>query len=270
VDTRLPIIRTLLLLSVCLSAVQYAGAQAARIGESSPSQDLYFDSNGIKLRYQLTGQGPPVVLIHGFGETLERWQSGNVVRVLSPHFQLIIIDVRGHGRSGKPHAPKSYGPELAADVGRLLRHLGKTRAHIVGYSMGALIALDLAVLHPNAVLSVVLAGAGLIPPETLADFSQQADGYEQGRIPAGPGGDAKALAALLRGLRSLSEDDVRRIGVPVAVVIGTQDRFMSHVQRLTRVLPNVQVTKIPNADHATLPNEPQFAEALLVILKQNR
>lgn len=270
VNTRRTIIPPLVVLVVSLNVFQYCKGQTAGSAESSLSQDLYFVSNGVKLRYQVWGQGKPVVLIHGFGERLERWHRGNVVRLLSPHLQLIAFDVRGHGRSGKPHVQNSYGPELAADVIRLLRHLGKTKAHIVGYSMGSLIALDVAVLYPHQVLSVVLGGAGWIPPETLADFTRQADAYEQGRIPVANGDDAKAFTALLRALRALSEEEVRRIAVPVAAIIGTQDQFIPHVDRLSRVLPNVQVTRIPDANHATAVDHPKFADALVTFLKQKR
>jgi pimeloyl-ACP methyl ester carboxylesterase len=247
---------------VCLTCVQ------AEPGEST--QDRFFDSNGVRIRYQVWGQGPTVVLIHGFGESLENWNRGGVVRALSPHFQVIAIDMRGHGRSSKPHDQKSYGTELAGDVARLLRHLSITKAHIVGYSMGALVALDFAILHQEHALSVVLGGAGWNPPETLDDFGQQAEALEQGKVPARDGDDAKALAALLRGLRVLSEEDVRRIRVPMAVLIGANDRFIANVQRLSRVLPGTQVTIIPNVDHATAPSHPKFGEALLAFLLRQK
>lgn len=258
--TRAVVIAQLLIVYLCAGMVQSAVSQS--------TQDRFFDSGGVKIRYQIWGQGPPVVLIHGFGETLERWQRGDVVRVLSPHFQLIAMDVRGNGRSGKPHEQKFYGTELAGDVVRLLRHLSKTKAHIVGYSMGALVALDFAVLHQDSALSVILGGAGWIPPEALNDFNQLAEGYEKGTIPVREGDDARALAALLRGLRVLKEEDVRRITVPIAAVIGANDRFLPHVQRLSQVLPALQIRQIPDANHATAPDHPKFAETLLAVLKQ--
>jgi len=58
--------------------------------------------------------------------------------------------------------------------------------------MGALVALDFAVLHQDSVLSVILGGAGWTPPQTLDDFRQLAEGYEKGRIPVREGDDAKA------------------------------------------------------------------------------
>jgi pimeloyl-ACP methyl ester carboxylesterase len=179
------------------------------------------------------------------------------------------MDVRGHGGSSKPHDQMSYGAELSGDIVRLLRHLGASKAHIVGYSMGALVALDFVVLHQEHALSIVLGGAGWNPPESLDAFRQQADAFEQGKLPVGEGDDAKALAALLRSLRVLSEAEVRRIQVPIATLIGANDRFLANVQQLSGVLPSLQVRVIPDADHGTASGHPQFAEALLgILLKQ--
>ena len=261
-NTGITTVGALVIILACVVCGQYA--------PSHRTQDRFFDSKGTRIRYQVWGKGQPVILIHGFGESLESWQRTGVVQILSPHFQVIAMDVRGHGHSDKPHDPDDYGVELAADVVRLQGHLGLKKAHIIGYSLGALVALDLAVLHRENVLSVVLGGAGWNAPETLDDFRRQAEAFEQGKVPARDGDDVKALAAMLRGLRVLSEADVRRIRVPMAALIGTEDRFMANVQRLTRVLPGVQVTAIPNVDHAGLPSHPKFGEALLAFLLKQK
>ncbi len=82
------------------------------------------------------------------------------------------------------------------------------------------------------------------------------------------GDDAKALAAMLRGLRVLSEEEVRSIQVPVAALIGANDRFMPNVRRLSGVLPDLEVMEIAGADHATAPAHPKFAEELLSFLQK--
>lgn len=254
--------------TVGLLVAVWACLACGHAGAHQSTQDRFLDSNGVRIRFHVLGQGPPVVLIHGFGESLERWYQGGVVSALSPHFKVIAMDVRGHGRSSKPHDPMSYGTELSGDVVRLLSHLGVTKAHVVGYSLGALVALDFAVLHQGHTLSVVLGGAGWNPPETLDEFRQQAEAFEQGSLPVRQGDDAKALAAMLRGLRVLSEAEVRRIQVPVAALIGGNDRFMANVQRLSGVLPGLKVVEIPDADHATAPGHPKFAEELLAFLQE--
>lgn len=208
------------------------------------------------------------MLIHGFGETLERWHAAGVVSALSPHFQVITFDVRGHGRSDKPRDRQSYGTELSADVVRLLRHLNVPKAHVVGYSMGAMVALDFAILQQEHALSVVLGGAGWNPPEALDEFGKQAEAFERGAVPTRNEEEAKALAALLRGLRGLSEQEVRKIKIPIAALIGSNDRFMPNVRRLSRALPSVKVVVINGADHATATSHPEFSSALLAFLQQ--
>jgi pimeloyl-ACP methyl ester carboxylesterase len=262
--TRGRTVRAIWTAAICACIASAAcGLRSAQI-----AQDRFFDSDGIRVRYQVSGQGTPVVLIHGFGETLERWQTAGVVRALTPHFQVIAMDVRGHGQSSKPHDPEAYGPALAEDVVRLLHHVGATKAHIVGYSMGALVALDLGTQHQESVLSIVLGGTGWIAPEVLNDFSQQADAYQRGRIPLHDGDDPKAFAALLRSFRALSADDLRRITIPMAALIGANDAFMSDVRRLATVLPTVQVVVIPGASHATALDHPAFAAGLVAFLQQ--
>ncbi|MGZ8841643.1 MAG: alpha/beta fold hydrolase, partial [Candidatus Aminicenantales bacterium] len=119
--------------------------------------DSVFDSNGVKIRYVTEGEGVPVVLIHGWMADSSMWgrdRSGNTKLDTSGAngFQLIALDCRGHGKSDKPHDQKMYGPEMAADVVRLLDHLKIQKAYLVGYSSGAFIAGKVAATHPKRVL----------------------------------------------------------------------------------------------------------------------
>ena len=86
---------------------------------------------------------------------------------------MIALDCRGHGKSDKPHDPEKYGPEMAADVVRLLDHLKIEKAHLIGYSSGAFIAGKVAATHPKRVLSVVYAGqAPLVAGAKSSDSSE--------------------------------------------------------------------------------------------------
>ncbi|HWN40965.1 MAG TPA: alpha/beta hydrolase, partial [Thermoanaerobaculia bacterium] len=140
--------------------------------------DEVFDSNGVKIRYVTEGKGEAVVLIHGWMGDSSMWgqdQSGNtrLNTTGAEGFQLIALDCRGHGKSDKPHDPEKYGPEMAADVVRLLDHLKIEKAHLIGYSSGAFIAGKVAATHPERVLSVVYAGqAPVIVGWKASDFSE--------------------------------------------------------------------------------------------------
>jgi pimeloyl-ACP methyl ester carboxylesterase len=84
------------------------------------------------------------------------------------------------------------------------------------------------------------------------------------------GDDARALAALSRGLRVLGEEDIRRIKIPLAVILGADDPFMANAQRLSRAVPDTEIVLIPAADQRGAIWHPKFAEALLAfLLKQS-
>ena len=128
------------------------------VGLSSVSfaEDQFFESDGVQIRFVDAGEGVPVLLVHGYTGDAEMWSFTGTAAVLAAQFRIIALDCRGHGQSGKPHTPESYGMAMADDVVRLMDRLEIDRAHIVGYSMGAEIALKLATSHPERVLSVVV------------------------------------------------------------------------------------------------------------------
>src|ERR1700681_2836250 len=80
----------------------------------SEATDSFFDSNGVRIRYKITGQGEPVVLVHGWAASADMWNP--VVANLSRNYEVIALDCRGHGQSGKPHDPNQYGVEMVNDV----------------------------------------------------------------------------------------------------------------------------------------------------------
>ena len=111
--------------------------------------------NGIRLHYEVTGEGPPVLLISGLGAPAVGWALQ--VQALAPHFRVVTFDNRGIGESDLPPDPVYTTAQLADDAATLLRQLEIDRAHVVGASMGGTIAQELALRHPRLVRSLVLA-----------------------------------------------------------------------------------------------------------------
>jgi len=101
------------------------------------SQDHFFESAGVSIRFEDTGRGTPVVIIHGWSGTAKMWAEAGVEQSRLGKFRLITIGCRGHGRGDKPHDTASYGTEMVTDLVRLLDELDVRRAHIVGYSMSS-------------------------------------------------------------------------------------------------------------------------------------
>jgi pimeloyl-ACP methyl ester carboxylesterase len=107
--------------------------------------------NGVRLFYDLTGDGPPLVLVHGSWGDGASW--GGVVPALAPRFRVLVYDRRGHSRSERPPAQGSTDEDVD-DLAALIEHLGLAPAHVVGTSSGATLALRLAARHPVLVRSV--------------------------------------------------------------------------------------------------------------------
>ena len=111
--------------------------------------------NGIRLHYDVTGAGDPVLLLNGLGSPAVSWALQ--VKAMAPHFRVVTLDNRGVGESDLPPDPVYTTAQLAGDAAELLRQLKIDRAHVVGASMGGTIALELALRHPRCVRSLVLA-----------------------------------------------------------------------------------------------------------------
>jgi 3-oxoadipate enol-lactonase len=109
--------------------------------------------NGIDLHYSRRGSGAPLLLIHGLGSSGEDWAFQ--IPALSPHFDLILPDLRGSGRSGKPAGKYSIA-QFADDLWSLLDKLECAKVHIVGFSLGGAVAMEMALMRPQAVLRMVL------------------------------------------------------------------------------------------------------------------
>jgi pimeloyl-ACP methyl ester carboxylesterase len=124
--------------------------------------------NGIRIWYATFGHGEPVILLHGGLANANYW--GELVRTLQGHYQVIVMDSRGHGRSTRDTAP--YGYDLmASDVIGLMDFLKIRKAAVVGWSDGAIIGLDIAMQHPER-LTKLFAFAANSDPSGVADIAQ--------------------------------------------------------------------------------------------------
>lgn len=121
-------------------------------------------ANDIQLYYEVVGQGQPVVLISGVGQGRNYWDLAGILTTLAQDFRVISFDNRGVGQSSMPDT--LYTVEMmAADTLALLDHLQLERAHIIGHSLGAMIAFELGRSHPERVGAVVMM-SGLYPGPT--------------------------------------------------------------------------------------------------------
>ncbi len=122
--------------------------------------------NGQSIAYEMTGNGPPLLLLHGFPQTRAMWR--NVVPLLAEHFTVVTADLRGYGESSKPQGVAAYSfRHMAADQRALMAYLEFDQFHLVGHDRGGRTAHRLALDSPNAVLSLTV--MDIIPTHLLLD-----------------------------------------------------------------------------------------------------
>ncbi len=222
-----------------------------------------FVSNGVKIHYEITGQGEPVILIHGlYSSARMNWDLPGVTARLAQHFQVIAFDNRGHGLSDKPAGEDQYGAEMAEDVVRLMDHLKIQKAQVVGYSLGGMLTMKLLTLHPERVRSAVLGGMGwLREGSALQRVWRMLPGSGRSSVPPACAHGAAQLA--------VTEEQVRAVQAPVTIIVGERDPCRRlYVVPLQRIRPDWPVRVVPGAGHVNCIVKPEFKDDLEKALLQ--
>ncbi|MBI4202343.1 MAG: alpha/beta fold hydrolase [Chloroflexi bacterium] len=119
----------------------------------------FASNSGTRIHYVLEGQGPSLVLLHGFRDSGEGWREWGYVQALQDSYRLVLVDARGHGKSDKPHDADAYTiDKTAGDIVAVLDDLGLPKAHFWGYSMGGRIGFCLARHYPHRLNSLIIGG----------------------------------------------------------------------------------------------------------------
>jgi pimeloyl-ACP methyl ester carboxylesterase len=243
-----------------------------------------FNSDGVEIAYAVWGEGPPVLLIHGFASNaFVNWRDTHWVKVLTEAgHQVIALDNRGHGHSAKLYDSALYSAAMMAeDARRLLDHLHIAQADVMGYSMGARITAFLTMAHPARVRRAVFAGlasrmitgvggseaiAQALEAASLADVTNRdARGF---RIFADQTkSDRRALAACIRSSRvKISAEALAAISVPVLVVAGELDEVAGNVEELVAVIPAARGLVLPMRNHMNAVGDRDFKAAVVAFL----
>jgi pimeloyl-ACP methyl ester carboxylesterase len=243
-----------------------------------------FNSDGVEIAYETAGEGPPILLVHGFASTgrVNWWDTGWVKSLTQAGRMVITFDHRGHGRSQKLYDPALYSAlDMAEDARRLLDHLGIPQADVMGYSMGARVSAFLAIHHGERLRRAVFAGlasrmiTGVGGAEAIAQ-ALEAPGVEDVADTDAKGfrlfaeqtrSDLKALAACIRSSREkISAQDLARIAIPVLVVAGENDDVAGDVDTLVRAIPGARGLSLPGRNHMNAVGDRTFKQAVLAFL----
>ncbi len=237
----------------------------------------YVAENGARIWYAVYGAGPPVILLHGGLANSNYW--GNQVPVLARTHRVILIDSRGHGRSGRDARPYSY-ELMASDVVAVMDALKIDRAAVVGWSDGAIIGLVMAMKEPARVTRVFAFAANMDPsgvkPDTLstptfAAFAARGAGEYDSLSPT-PGGYpafSSAIEHMWNTEPNYGAADLAKITVPVTIADGDHDEAIKreHTDYLARSIPGARLVILPGLSHFAMLQDPaSFDAAVLTFL----
>lgn len=213
---------------------------------------------GVRIHYEVAGDGPPLVLAHGFSASLDMWSWQ--LPYLAAGRRLILWDARGHGGSSAPADPAQYSmPELAADLRAVLEAAGAADSCVIGgMSFGGQIALQYAVDYPESTRALVLSDTTTRGPRPSVEQLPPQFAHNPGLLGAYVGMQARAdLTARLPEL-----------AMPALVIYGDWDELIADgVHRLADGLPQRRMVRMSGCFHGTSAQRPKdWTDAVLQFL----
>lgn len=219
----------------------------------------YANVNGLRLYYEVHGEGAPLVLVHGGGSTIQT-TFGRVLPALAQGCQVIAVEMQAHGRTADIDRPLSFEQD-ADDIAGLLKHLGIDRADVLGFSNGATTTLQFAIRHPEMANKIIVAStfskrSGA--PDWLwemmgnASFEGMPQVYKDAFLTVNP--DSGALRRMyerdvVRGqtFADIPDEQLRAIQAPALIIVGDRDIVrLEHAVEMHGLIPNSRLMVLPS------------------------
>lgn len=217
-----------------------------------------------------TGEGPLVVLTHGWGDTSATWDAQ--VPVLAERARVVTWDLLGHGRSDDPDDPSAYSRDVA--LGHLEALVGDERAVLVGHSFGGQLSIAFALRHPDRVagLGLLSTGPGYRDDVGRTEWNRGVEAQAAKREANGERALAHSIRGFVRQHDSALMDGVPSITAPVLVLVGAGDRqFLAAADWFERKLPHATKVIVGDAGHAAHRHQPaEVNRRLLALLGATR
>jgi 3-oxoadipate enol-lactonase len=258
----------------------------------------FFEHDGCSLHYEEYGQGAPLLLMHGLGSSCQDWEYQ--IPALAAHYRVIVMDIRGHGRSDKPRERYTIAG-FSADVEALIDHLQLGPVHFVGLSMGGMIGFQLAVDHPHLLKSLCIVNSGpQVKIQSASDVLQWAKRWGLGRLLSmstiGKGlgqnlfpkpeqadlrrkiaerwgqNDKRAYLASFDAIVGWGvQERLGRITCPTLIISADRDYTPVAIkQAYVELIPNARLVVIHDSRHATPLDKPgEFNRVLLEFIDQS-
>lgn len=223
------------------------------------------DVNGIKMYYEIHGEGKPVVLIHGGGSTIET-TFGRALQLFAKKYKVIAVELQAHGRTSDRNAPETFQQD-ADDVAELLRQLNISKASFIGFSNGGSTTMQIAIRHSEVVDKIVVASGayqreGFIhgffegfPNATLETMPQP---LKDAFLKVNP--DSSALLNMFQkdvtrmmAFKDWSDDDLKSIKAPALIINADKDVITNeHAVKISKLIPHAELMILPGAHGAYL------------------
>lgn len=242
-------------------------------------EPLYTSFDGTNIHYDILGEGKPVVLLHGFITNGESWKRAPVRQALADAgFKVVTLDLRGNGRSDKPHTAEAYANDAELrDVMALAKHLGLGSYDVVGYSRGAILVAKLMTMDKQVRRAVM---GGMSADFTDPNWYRRKNFYEALTKPGShpdlqsavdyakkSGADTVALARMQEFQPTATKAQLARIRIPLLVVNGDKDTDNGNPQELANAVPGAKLVIVPG-DHGGAMRTPEFSAAVVAFLRE--
>ncbi len=218
----------------------------------------YAGVNGIKMYYEIHGEGKPLVLVHGGGSTIAT-NYGNILPLFAQHYKVIAMELQAHGRTADRDAPESFEQD-ADDVAALLQQLGISKPYVLGFSNGGNTTMQLAVRHPELAAKLVIISSfyqreGLFPGffdmMKTASLDNMPKPLQEGFLEVNP--DSAKLLVMhnkdrdrMLAFKNWPDSTLQSIHVPALVMAGDKDVVsVAHTLKMSQLIPNAQLCILP-------------------------
>lgn len=256
----------------------FVGLIPAVLSAQADSSHFFSSFDGVKIYYEVKGEGDPILLVHGFIANGQSWKRTALYHdLLEKGYKVIIPDMRGNGRSDKPHRPEAYANDAEAkDLMGIAKELGLKNYSLVGYSRGSIITARLLVLDKRITHAVIGGmGADFTNPEwpRRKMFYRALMGDSVPALQAmvknvqSAGLDQLALAYLQKEQPSTSKEELAKIKNQVLVICGKDDEDNGSATDLTKLIPNAVFATVPG-NHGTALVSKEFSNAVISFLRQ--
>lgn len=221
-------------------------------------ESAYADINGLRMYYEIYGEGKPLVLIHGGGSTIQT-TFANLIPLMEEHHQLIAVEMQAHGRTSDRDNPLSFEQD-ADDIAALLQCIGILKASLLGFSNGGQTAIAFALRHPEMLDNMIVASAfykrSAAPPEfwngfDKATLNDMPVSLQEGFLKINNSHDALANmfrrdVERMKSFKGWTDEEISSITTPALIISASRDvGSLQHTIEMYETFPNRELAVFP-------------------------